>query len=272
MDVSKVQLANGEVLVDLTNDSVTEETLAEGETAHDASGARITGTMKRGGGVSVQADWNQTDDTAADFIKNKPFGDTPVVILEEQELVYDPEIGGCIAPVSSPIQVGNLIVVADGVSYYTEAYVFNEYVVFGNLSLLEVGADTGEPFAGMYFDGMVMFIFMDGQSHTVEIIKNDVTKLPNRYYDNYCRMYASNRYLYLDAECTIKATKDDAIKAIKLHPIIIVNEHPDAFMLSQSIFAINTGVIGLGNGQGLAVYFFNGGTAERFFTAEYADS
>lgn len=29
-----------------------------------------------GDGVSVQADWNQTDATAPDFIKNKPFGDT----------------------------------------------------------------------------------------------------------------------------------------------------------------------------------------------------
>lgn len=78
MAVSKVELANGEVLVDLTNDSVTPDTLAEGATAHDASGARITGTMKGGGGgVSVQADWNQTDETAADFIKNKPFGYYP---------------------------------------------------------------------------------------------------------------------------------------------------------------------------------------------------
>lgn len=76
MEVSKVQLANGEVLVDLTNDSVTEETLAEGATAHDASGKKIIGTMKSGDdGVSVQSDWNQTDETAADFIKNKPFGE-----------------------------------------------------------------------------------------------------------------------------------------------------------------------------------------------------
>jgi hypothetical protein len=28
-----------------------------------------------GGGASVQPDWNQTDETAADFIKNKPFGE-----------------------------------------------------------------------------------------------------------------------------------------------------------------------------------------------------
>ena len=46
MAVNKVELANGEVLVDLTNDTVTAETLAEGVTAHGADGEPITGTMK----------------------------------------------------------------------------------------------------------------------------------------------------------------------------------------------------------------------------------
>ena len=49
MAVNKV-VYNGETLVDLTNDSVTPETLAEGVTAHDASGAVIVGTMSAGGG------------------------------------------------------------------------------------------------------------------------------------------------------------------------------------------------------------------------------
>ena len=44
MGVNKVE-ANGETLVDLTNDTVTPETLAEGVTAHDASGEQIVGTM-----------------------------------------------------------------------------------------------------------------------------------------------------------------------------------------------------------------------------------
>lgn len=37
---------NGETLIDLKNDTVTPETLAEGATAHDATGAIITGTAK----------------------------------------------------------------------------------------------------------------------------------------------------------------------------------------------------------------------------------
>lgn len=47
MPVSKVIYA-GETLVDLTEDTVTPETLAEGVTAHDKTGAQITGTYKGG--------------------------------------------------------------------------------------------------------------------------------------------------------------------------------------------------------------------------------
>lgn len=47
MPVNKVKL-NGIVQIDLTGDTVTEETLAEGVTAHDAAGNRITGRMKAG--------------------------------------------------------------------------------------------------------------------------------------------------------------------------------------------------------------------------------
>ena len=42
---SKVQLADGTVLVDLTADTVTAGKLVAGETAHDASGASITGSL-----------------------------------------------------------------------------------------------------------------------------------------------------------------------------------------------------------------------------------
>lgn len=74
MSVNKVQLANGETIIDISDSTVTPETLAEGVTAHDASGQKITGKMVPGGGTSVQTDWNQTDETAPDFLKNKPFG------------------------------------------------------------------------------------------------------------------------------------------------------------------------------------------------------
>lgn len=49
MNTNKVDFG-GKTLIDLTNDTVTPETLAEGVTAHDASGELITGTMTTGGG------------------------------------------------------------------------------------------------------------------------------------------------------------------------------------------------------------------------------
>lgn len=42
---NKIQLSDGTVLIDLTNDTVEADKLLEGFTAHDASGEAITGTM-----------------------------------------------------------------------------------------------------------------------------------------------------------------------------------------------------------------------------------
>lgn len=49
MAVNKV-IFGGETVIDLTSDTVTADTLAEGVTAHDKTGALITGTMQGGGG------------------------------------------------------------------------------------------------------------------------------------------------------------------------------------------------------------------------------
>lgn len=57
---NKVQLADGSVLIDLTNDTVTANTLKAGYTAHDASGNIITGTMDTSAtGVVLTGEINQ---------------------------------------------------------------------------------------------------------------------------------------------------------------------------------------------------------------------
>ena len=43
MGVNKVELSTGETLIDLSNDTVTEDTLPLGVTAHDKTGKQITG-------------------------------------------------------------------------------------------------------------------------------------------------------------------------------------------------------------------------------------
>lgn len=65
MAVNKVVDVGGNTLIDLTSDTVTASTLAEGVTAHNAAGVQITGTMSSGGGgVTVR-------------IGNWPYNDVP---------------------------------------------------------------------------------------------------------------------------------------------------------------------------------------------------
>lgn len=65
MSTSKV-VYNGETLIDISEDTVTEETLAAGITAHNSNGEQIKGTM-----VSVQADLAQTDPEQPDYVKGQ---------------------------------------------------------------------------------------------------------------------------------------------------------------------------------------------------------
>lgn len=66
MGVNKVNLKNGETLIDLSGDTVTPETLAEGVTAHDASGEVIVGMMATN---SVPDYWLSELETKADAIQ-----------------------------------------------------------------------------------------------------------------------------------------------------------------------------------------------------------
>lgn len=212
MSVNKVQLANGETIIDISDSTVTSETLAEGVTAHDASGRKITGKMIPGGGRSVQSDWNQTDETAADFIKNKTHYKRLNVIMEEQELAYDTESDSFVATVSASINTGDVIVVVFNGETYECTVGFNEDAyapVFGNYAPLG-GEDTGEPFCGVYAEGMVMLVALNEVSHvTMKISVTEFVKMPERYFLK--KFYANlvDSYLYIDSGLTTKATVGD---------------------------------------------------------------
>lgn len=181
-----------------------------------------------GGGGSVQSDWNQTDETAPDFLKNKPFGDMPIVFVEEQELVYDTEVGGAVAIPINPIQDGNnLTVVWDGDTYNLTATFYGVFgaTLFGNLALAELGEDTGEPFMGIFAEGTVVFIFLDQANHTVEIVGELVVKIPEKYIDTYSKLYPgmSDGYLYTDPGYQNKATKNDVITAAQKGLVMLIH-------------------------------------------------
>ena len=63
--VNKVALGNGTVLIDLTSDTITPADLATGKTAHDMSGAPITGTSTK------DSDTSSDTAVAGEILSNK---------------------------------------------------------------------------------------------------------------------------------------------------------------------------------------------------------
>lgn len=206
MSVNKVQLANGETIIDISDSTVTPETLAEGVTAHDASGQKITGKMVPGGGSSVQSDWNQTDETAPDFLKNKPFGDELVEIMSKTEVtaVYEDGVNMIFLDVS--LFTGNerrLSIVFDGIEYVCDAQSGPEgSLVFGNYGMFG-GIDTGEPFMliVMVSRDMAHIAVTDTNVHTLSIGRYDIKRIDVKYMPSTVILYAdSQNFLYTDSD------------------------------------------------------------------------
>lgn len=74
MSINKV-IYNGNSFIDLTEDTVTPETLAEGVTAHDKSGAVIIGTMRSGEDLeAVLTEQAELIDTLQETLRHKASG------------------------------------------------------------------------------------------------------------------------------------------------------------------------------------------------------
>ena len=105
MAVNKVK-AFGETLIDLTGDTVTPDTLAQGVTAHNAAGARITGRMTPNGSEAAQEIYYA--DFTVDFQRFMITGAN----TDYQTIVNNIEAGkyivgrGTYAFISSPINIG----------------------------------------------------------------------------------------------------------------------------------------------------------------------
>lgn len=75
---NKVQLSDGTVLLDLTGDTVTPETLAASVTAHDAAGNRIVGT---GGGIKLTGIAITTPPTKTAYKPGETFDPAGMVVM-----------------------------------------------------------------------------------------------------------------------------------------------------------------------------------------------
>ena len=188
MAISKV-VYDGNTLIDLTSDSVNASNLSKGTTAHNAAGEQIVGTFEQ-----AQSDWNQNDENAVDYVKNRPFytkNPVETVFVEERTLSFtevDPGVGIYTSDFEgaySFIAGETYTVYWDGNAYELAWKIFEGGALYlGNPSIAFGGTDTGEPFSAMTDNIRMMVYTVDASpSHTFSISKvvQDVVKIDTKY-------------------------------------------------------------------------------------------
>ena len=150
-------------------------------------------SVSGGGGGGVQPDWNQNNDTAADYIKNRPFyeGDpVETVLVEESTVSFSGSGGMYLAQIQSNFEatVGETYKVTWDGTIYECTCVDLDGLFMGNLSIMGAGSDTGEPFLMRIVNGRGIGIYTKdaSASHTISISGSiaEVTQIPDKYISN----------------------------------------------------------------------------------------
>lgn len=133
-------------------------------------------TLKSSGGEQVQSDWNQNNSAAPDYIKNRPFytGDPVKTEIIPATTVTFSEMEGLMAatwPESFDLVDGQTYYVSwDGTDYVCTGILFNGAApILGNLGIIGVGDDTGEPFIFMNQGQWLVASTESATEHTIGI-------------------------------------------------------------------------------------------------------
>lgn len=227
-------------------------------------------TVPQGGG-SVQTDWNQMEDTAPDFLKNKPFGysKAEVLPLSEVPIAYDDVEGAFVGFVSveTAISAGDIVkVMWDGMTYTCNVSEMSGLGFFGNMLVLGE-EDTGEPFAAMVMGTDILLFDLLAEEDIVRSIAIDASKLTilDKTYLPYTvtTFYIfgmTGGYMYIDSEYTTVATYYDVYAAMQAGMICLYE-----WMLSSRYVPT---AIYVHDGYVRAEVRINGKDA-IFYTAEY---
>jgi hypothetical protein len=187
-------------------------------------------------GGSVQSDWNQIDESAADFIKNKPFGDELVEIMPETEVVGENADGMFTYYLDVSLFTGDetqLKITFDGTEYDCQAHDLYGNTAFGNAGLMGE-ADTGESFlliVSLEY-GMAMLVLADANAHTISISKPGVNPIDSKYLLNNC-LYTDYTYLYRNpdtSDVSNRITKNELLMYTKREKVVRIytrNYEPD---------------------------------------------
>ena len=144
-----------------------------------------------GGGGGVQPDWNQNDEAQPDYVRNRPFytgAPVETVLVEESTIEFSEHTGIFVAEFPSNFEatVGETYKVYwDGTAYECTCVDLGKALVLGNLSIIDIGTDTGEPFLMRVSNGDRIFIYTTdtSDSHTFSIssIVEELVKIDEKY-------------------------------------------------------------------------------------------
>ena len=155
------------------------------------------------GGANVQSDWNQNDETAPDYVKNRPFytGDrVQTVFVEESTASFsfsnDDGMYTGLFPSTFDATVGDTYKVYwDGSTYECTCVDFFGNSAIGNLSIVGRGADTGEPFIMVLIETEIYIYTADtSASHTFSIsgFVQELVKIDEKYLPEYSVLYSGD--------------------------------------------------------------------------------
>lgn len=125
----------------------------------------------------VQPDWEQNDETAPDYVKNRPFYVSDdlveVEIMSATTVSFsDSGVGGIMGAYYhegfDPVEGRTYKISWDGTDYICICKLFNEYLYFGNTGLLG-GDDTGEPFLFQPDSHLYVFTTESAAEHVIAI-------------------------------------------------------------------------------------------------------
>ena len=248
---------------------------------------------------SVQADWNQTDDTAPDFIKNRPFGYCP---SGSDTLTFDGNTEGLESTTGFTYKVSNAcptledfangatIVVNDIAIDITSDWLFEEdgvhiiaepsesdalfpLVMLCSEDFYDEGTlvfSKGTHFAYVPVLGlMVSQLTVPGYTEFGYVQQIDKKYLPQLSTEDVPppKFYVSSadNYIYTDLTCTIKATKDDIPDSVAFDVGFATNGFVLQWMMVGSV---ESKTVGEFNGY-RTVALQSGSSIARYYTSEY---
>lgn len=137
-----------------------------------------------------RGNWEQTDPTADDYIKNKPFGVEHKAVTLLPETTVEVEYYNYESLPYTPLEAGETyIVIYNGATYKCTARAWGENcVLIGNGQIYDDSmVNSGEPFCCECFpSARSMFLHTTLGTHTIKIIRNEIiiNKLNEEYLPN----------------------------------------------------------------------------------------